>query len=379
MYLAPLNYDRFFKKVFSDSNISKKFLEDFFDVQIDSIELLENKHKLTDGAQTVEFDFRCKIEGNYVIVDMQQWYKSDIVKRFYLYHTVNTALQLEKLPIKSVLISDFIVEKKDNITELKPVVKNTRDYSGLEPVITLIWMVGDTLHFKEDDYIAYTMAPEIALDFIKNDEFWQNKEIREMQRKKVLEVLANKNKNLDFLHQNRLIYAFQHNIVKNSKLQKYVRWFEFAEQTRKRDNKAEEFVKYQDDIIFNEMMRRLRKDFLSQEDSEYIDNFEEITERAKRWEEGIRREGLQEGREEGREQGWEQGREEGWEQGREEGWEQGREEGLNKGIQEGMLKKSIDTAKKLIYKGMTNEDIAELTDLSINDIIQIRNENNRNL
>jgi len=39
MYLAPLNYDRYFKKVFSDTTIAKRFLEDFFDKEIQSIEL----------------------------------------------------------------------------------------------------------------------------------------------------------------------------------------------------------------------------------------------------------------------------------------------------------------------------------------------------
>ncbi len=50
MYLAPLNYDRYFKKVFGDVKIAKRFLEDFFDVTIESIELLTNEHKITDAA-----------------------------------------------------------------------------------------------------------------------------------------------------------------------------------------------------------------------------------------------------------------------------------------------------------------------------------------
>ncbi len=370
MFLAPLNYDRFFKKVFSDSKIAKKFLEDFFDIQIETIELLDEIHKLTDNAQTVEFDFRCKIEGKYVIIDMQQWYKTDIIKRFYLYHTVNTALQLEKLPIKSVLTEDFTTEITKNKEELKIIVQNTRDYSRLEPVITLIWMVSDTLHFKDDDFIAYTMAPEIAMDFIKREEFWQNPEIREMQRKKVLEVLANNNKNLDFLHQNRLIYAFQRNIVKNHKVEKYVRWFEFAEKTRNKENIEAEFAKYLGDDIFMEMMRRLRKDCLSQEDTAYMTNYEEIVSRVKRWEDGVKAEASQEAFEEG----VEKGREEGREEGRAEGREEGREEGEKIGIK----KKAEITASKLIKMGMSNEEISEITDLTISEIEELRNklENN---
>ena len=40
MYLAPLNYDRYFKKVFSDERIAKRFLEDFLGVTIASLEEL---------------------------------------------------------------------------------------------------------------------------------------------------------------------------------------------------------------------------------------------------------------------------------------------------------------------------------------------------
>jgi len=151
MYLAPLNYDRFFRKVFSDPKISKKFLEDFLEVEIEEFEILKDKHRITDDAAVVEFDFRCKIKGAYVIVDMQQWYKQDIFHRFYMYHTLNTALQLDKLPEKGVSI-DTITHK----------LKKIKDYQALEPVITLVWMVDDSLGFSEN-YISYVMTPENVL------------------------------------------------------------------------------------------------------------------------------------------------------------------------------------------------------------------------
>ena len=125
MYLAPLNYDRFFKKVFSNLKIAKKFLEDFLGVHIEEIVLLDTKHKVTDDAAAVEFDFRCKIKGQHIIIDMQQWYKSDIIKRFYLYHTLNSALQLETMPMKSIKISN---EKK----------YDTKNYDELEPVMYIL-------------------------------------------------------------------------------------------------------------------------------------------------------------------------------------------------------------------------------------------------
>ena len=75
MYLAPLNYDRFFKKVFSDTTIAKCFLEAFLGVVIDEIELVGTSYKVTDDATVVVFDYRCKINGQFVVIDMQQWYK----------------------------------------------------------------------------------------------------------------------------------------------------------------------------------------------------------------------------------------------------------------------------------------------------------------
>ncbi len=43
MYLAPLNHDRYFKKVFSDERIAKQFLEDFLDVSITFLERLPSR------------------------------------------------------------------------------------------------------------------------------------------------------------------------------------------------------------------------------------------------------------------------------------------------------------------------------------------------
>ena len=48
MYLALLNYDGFFKKVFSDLGIVKCFLEDFLDIKIESIERIkENTERVS--------------------------------------------------------------------------------------------------------------------------------------------------------------------------------------------------------------------------------------------------------------------------------------------------------------------------------------------
>jgi len=298
MYLAPLNYDRYFKKVFSDLKIAKRFLEDFFEITIETIELLTIQHKITDDAVAVEFDFRCKIDNHFVIIDMQQWYKPDVIHRFYTYHCINTALQLENLPLKSIALEG---DKE----------RKVKDYSEILPVITLVWMVDDTFGFK-NDYVSYTMTPEIVTDFIKNNLLWQNKDMTELLKERELSLaqLSNKTRQLDFLQKNRLIYAFQKNIVKNSRTQnskyhKYLEWFELAEKTKNRLNQKSDFLKYADDEIFSELIKRINKDTLTEEDFTYIDNYEQFVERVKRWEKPIFQEGLEVGIAKGIEKGME--------------------------------------------------------------------------
>jgi hypothetical protein len=137
MFVASLNLDLFFKKVFSNKLIAKKFLEDLLGVTITEIKLLAVENKLTDAAVVVKFDFRCKIHGQYAVIEMQQHYKIDVIKRFCLYHSVSMVLQLERL-------KPIIVTKPNGETYTE------KNYSGLKPVVTVIWMVDDTLGFEED-------------------------------------------------------------------------------------------------------------------------------------------------------------------------------------------------------------------------------------
>ncbi|MCP4131347.1 MAG: hypothetical protein GY754_10235 [bacterium] len=183
MYLAPLNYDRFYKKVFSDTEISKRFLEDFLEIEIDSIELLKEKHRVTDDAAVVEFDFRCKIGDSYIIVE-------------------------------------------------------------------------------------------------------------------VLKLLSNKTKKLDFLPKNRLIFMFQKNIIKNKKIKPYKKWFEFAERTRNSNNKEDDFKEFSGDTVFEEMMRRLNKSALTEDDIIYIEDEKEFYNDLARWEQDIYNEGKIKGKNE---------------------------------------------------------------------------------
>jgi len=289
MYLAPLNYDRFFKKVFSDPDIAQKFLEDFLDTEIESLTILKEKHKITDDATFVEFDFRCKIKGAYIIIDMQQWYKSDVAQRFYLYHALNTGLQLETLPKRKILLDASAKQ-----------IKKVKDYRLLEPVYTIIWMVDDTLKFNED-YVSFKMTPEIVVDFVQNEKLWNKKNIQILmqERANILKVLSNKAKDIDFFSKNRLVFLFQKNIVKNNKIDKYVRWFEFAEKTKNLENTKTDFEKFQGDPLFDEVIRRLNKSILTDADIEYIKQEKESWEEVKRYDMEHYEEGKKEGLKEG--------------------------------------------------------------------------------
>ncbi len=264
-YMASLNQDRFFKKVFSNLKIARAFLEDILDVKIQEIEKLEkDKHYITDDAKYVEFDFRCKIDNGYVIIDMQQWYKADVIHRFYTYHALNTALQLETLPLKILSLDP---ETGKNI-EIK-------DYRRIEPVVTLVWMVDDCLNNK-DDFLSYSMTNEGVLDFIGNKSLWLKANINELllARKNIIDKLMNTSKSLDFIPKNKLIFAFQKNIIKNPKHKKYFNWFKFAELSNDKNNKKKDFTELKKDKVFKEncifMEKRLNNKGLSQKDLKYI-------------------------------------------------------------------------------------------------------------
>jgi len=275
MYLAPLNYDRYFKKVFSDLKIAKRFLEDFLNVTIEEIEFLKNENKITDDAQSVEFDFRCKIDNNHVIIEMQQWYKPDVIQRFYVYHALSAALQLERMPKKLISLPDGKTRK-------------VHDYSELLPTITIIWMVHDSLNFT-DDYVSFILTPEYITDFIKESRFWNKNNCNELlnKRQELYENLVNKSKNVDFLSKNRLIYAFQKNIVKNKLYSKYYNWFELAEKTLKKISDKFEFDIYTKDEILVEVIRRLKKSLTEEDSEKYIKNYEEFIDGVLRYDKGI--------------------------------------------------------------------------------------------
>lgn len=262
MYAAPLNFDRFFKKVFSEVNIAKKFLEDFFDVDIEEIERMPVKHKLTDAAAVVEFDFRCKIKGKYIIIDMQQAYKRDVMKRFYVYHALNTGMQLETLP---KIVAMTTSGKKYEV----------KSYDGIVPAVTLIWMANDTFNLDLETLTFY-LSPEQLTDFIKNDALWASKDVEKIWkiREELLALLNNDTKELGFLSENKFIYAFQRNIVKSQKFHKYKVWFDFAETTLNPDNTKEDFEKFKNNQSLMEVLERIKTDTLDEEELSLVDEYE---------------------------------------------------------------------------------------------------------
>ncbi len=278
MYLAPLNYDRFFKKVFSNLDIARRFLEDFLDIKIEKLEFLPNKYSVTNDAQTVEFDFHCKTKSEQFIIEMQQWYKHDIVQHFYVYHALGVAFQLEDIKEKLIPLSD------GNIKKIK-------DYSELLPTITIIWMVQATYYFT-DDYIVYILTPEYIKTFLKDSEEWikGNYQLILEKRKNMSNLIINAKDDIDFLKKNKLIYAFQKNIVKNGKLSKYYNWFEFAQKTLNKVSDRFEYDKYRKDKIFCEMIRRLETSLAEDDSMEYIKNYEEYQEGVERYNRGVVRE-----------------------------------------------------------------------------------------
>jgi len=329
MFLAPLNYDRFFKKVFSDLEISKAFLESFLDVEITSIELLENTKRFTDKAAIVEFDFRVKIDEQYLIIDMQQWYKPDVAQRFFLYHALNTGLQLENLPQKKL-----IMDKSSGKTiEIK-------DYRRLEPVTTLVWMVDDTLGF-DMDYVSYGLLPHTVSAFLRADQLWKDEHLKRLlqARLDVIKDIENDTKGMTFLGQNSLTFIFQKNIVKNPKIEPYKDWFLFAERTKNPENTAADFSVFRENKVFDKIIERINQEALSQNDIKYIHDEDELNEEIRRWEEGK----LQEGRQEGRQ----------------------------KGRQEGKKEKQVEIATNLIDI-LDDVTIAKKTGLSLNEVTELR-------
>lgn len=67
----------------------------------------------------------------------------------------------------------------------------------------------------------------------------------------------------------------------------------------------------------------------------------------------------------------EKGLEIGLQQGIEQGKQQGLEEGIQQGLEEGMNRKTHEIAKNLKSMGLSNQDISKVTNLTIEEIIEL--------
>ena len=252
-YLASLNLDYFFKKVFCHETIAKRFIENLLDIVIQEIELIETDFKVTDKSATVKFDFRCKVNDDYIIIEMQRGYPLDVVKRFYLYFAMGTAIQMEDV---YTLKKD---EEKSILGETGKVKKVKDEYKYIKPHIIIVWMANDSLKFKQG-LVKYTVLPEDLLDFIQDDKLWSIGNLENLQKRRnlVLEIVQNNSKGLHFLRENKLIFAFQKKIVKDKNIPPTIkRWFDFAERTSNYSNTEDDFVTFEKDDVFLEMMRLL--------------------------------------------------------------------------------------------------------------------------
>jgi len=114
-----------------------------------------------------------------------------------------------------------------------------------------------------------------------------------------------------------------------------------------------------DDEIFVEIMKRINKKELSEDDFLYIENEREIREEVERFEQGVY--------EVARQDAWKDVREEVWE----DGMEKGRKEGREEGIKQGEKRNAFEIAGRLKAKGFDDEIIAEVTGLSPEEIAQL--------
>jgi len=354
-YLVSLNSDRFFKKVFASDRIAKAFLEDFLNIEITEIERIDKLDAyLTDEADLVKFDYRCTINNKQVIIEMQQWHKTDIVRRFYLYHALNSGLQVENLPRKIVGYN----EKTGQPIKVK-------DYSQLKPAITLIWLVDETLGYFMD-YATFRLAPEKIIDFVKNNDIWNHDNVEKLikTRAELVDIMNNNTKDLQFLPENSLTFIFQPNIIKNPHIEKYSRWFSFAERSKNVHNKSTDFTDFESDSVFKEVIHRLgTKNLKPDEIKEYEDEVETET---------LFKKFLNETRKQGEQIGIKKGEEIGIKKGEEIGIKKGEEIGIKKGEEIGELKTMLKIAINMLKAGNDDSMIISITGLKADILLEIR-------
>jgi hypothetical protein len=90
------------------------------------------------------------------------------------------------------------------------------------------------------------------------------------ERENTLKILNNHTKDLDFFSENRLIYAFQRNIVSNNRTSAYSKWFNLAHKSRNANNTEDDFSQFNNDDVMAEVIKRLEKDKLTTEEYRFV-------------------------------------------------------------------------------------------------------------
>jgi hypothetical protein len=133
-------------------------------------------------------------------------------------------------------------------------------------------------------------TPEELLKFIRDVDLWKTSNLNHIQeeREQLLQLIDNKTKEFDFLQKNKLIFAFQKNIVKNKMYKKYYAWFELAQKTLRKISDKLEFSEYQKDDILSEVIRRLKKQLENPDEIKYIEERSDYIEKIQRYEDGLK-------------------------------------------------------------------------------------------
>ena len=191
------------------------------------------------------------------------------------------------------------------------------------------------------DYILY---PHTLVDILEKDKLWKQQEIKLLlqERVKVLGHLNNTKKDIDFLAKNSLVFMFQKNIIKDEKLDRYTRWFRFAEKTRDGNNIKEDFNEFRGDEIFEEIINSITTQRLVPNDIEYIKGEKQLLEGINQWEIGKIEEGIK--------------------ISKKEGFEIGEVRGL------------VKTCKKMILNGIDMETIIKVTGFTKERIQEIKDQ-----
>jgi len=160
--------------------------------------------------------------------------------------------------------------------------------------------------------------------------------------------LNNKTKDLQFLPENSLTFIFQPNIIQNPNIEKYSRWFRFAERSKNVHNKSNDFADFAGDPIFDEVIHRLGTGNLQPDE---IKEYEDEVETATLFNEFMNKT---------------------LKQGEEIGIKKGEEIGIKKGEEIGEQKAMFKIALNLLKSENNINKIHTITDLPTDVLLQIQ-------